>query len=155
MSVFIAEDDKAKVVRAIEEVLLRDGDGIELVECKFFKQYGSDTVEALLWKKGGVDLNDCERVHGAVSDALDALDDLFEGAYTLNISSMGLDRPIVSDDDFRRALDTEIECRLTDKSKHHGILAAYDANSITLDEDGRSGVISRKSLTKVQPYVRF
>lgn len=155
MADFIDEYGKAKVLEAVNAVLTSDNSGMELVEIKYFKEYGSDAVELFIWKKGGVDLNDCERIHNAVSNALDALDDLFVGAYTLKISSMGLDRPIVTDDDFRRALDTEIECKLADKSKCHGVLTAFDGESIVLSEGAKQRAIQRKFLTKVQPYVRF
>ncbi|MDE5600892.1 MAG: ribosome maturation factor RimP, partial [Clostridia bacterium] len=128
---------------------------VELVEVRYFKQYGSNTVELLIWKKSGISLNDCEDVHNLVSDELDKLDDLFSTAYTLNISSLGLDRKIVTDDDFRRALGTEIECVSVDKKKTVGVLDAYDGDSITVLAGTQKKTILRNNLTKVQPYVRF
>ena len=71
---------------------------------------------------------------------------------------MGLDWPLKTDDDFRRALDTEIEIFDTNKKKSHGTLVAFDGESITIKTDGKNPKetkIQRNLLTKVQPYVRF
>ena len=154
-SVFISEDNKATVEAALKGAISSQFSDVELVEVRYFKQYGSNTVELLIWKKRGISLNDCEAVHNLVSDELDKLDDLFLTAYTLNISSLGLDRKIVTDDDFRRALETEIECVDKDKKKTVGVLEAYDSESITVISGTQKKTLLRNNLTKVQPYVRF
>lgn len=130
-------------------------DGTELVEVKFYREYGSFTVEALIWRKGGVDLDLCEKAHGAISDALDAVDELFEDSYVLKVSSMGLDRPISTDDDFRRALDTEIEFKDASGKKQHGVLTAFDEEKVTLATQKGEKIYDRKFITAVQPYIRF
>ena len=154
-SVFISEDNKATVEAALKDAISSQFSDVELVEVRYFKQYGSNTVELLIWKKSGISLNDCEAVHNIVSDELDKLDDLFLTAYTLNISSLGLDRKIITDDDFRRALETEIECVDKDKKKTVGVLEAYDSESITVISGTQKKTLLRNNLTKVQPYVRF
>ncbi len=150
----IDEESKRKVVDAIGEAI-GGLDGVELVETKFYSEYGSFTVEALIWRKGGVDLNLCEEAHNAISAALDSIEELFDGAYVLKVSSMGLDRPIVTDDDFRRALDTEIEFKDGEGKKQRGILKAYDSDRVTLTVKNADKVFERKYITKVQPYIRF
>lgn len=150
----LSEENKKQISDVISTAIAAIP-GLELVETKFYTEFGSRTVEALLWRKEGVDLNLCERAHGYISDALDSVDELFEGAYVLKVSSMGLDRPIVTDDDFRRALDTEIEFKGADGKKKHGVLKAYDAESITLSDEKGERNFDRKFITKVQPYIRF
>ncbi|MCM1305742.1 MAG: hypothetical protein NC037_04655 [Bacteroides sp.] len=152
---FISESDIAAVNAALTSVVADGFDGVEVVEVKFFKQYGTPAVELLIWKKGGVTLNDCEAVHNVVSAELDKFDAAFSEAYNLNVSSLGLDRKIVTDDDFRRALDTEIECIDSNKKKIHGVLKAYDSENIVLSDGAHEKNIKRNILTKVQPYVRF
>lgn len=145
-------------VRGMAAQAVQNFDGIELVDVSFYKQYGKLTVEAFLWKKEGITLDDCEAVHNVLSAMLDTIEDDFADDYYLNVSSSGLDRKIVTDDDYRRALDTEIECFDGSKKKTHGTLVAYDADSITLKTEGKTPkniVLTRKNLTKVQPYVRF
>ena len=150
----LSEDNKQKVISAISEALSAL-DGVELVETKFYTEYGAYTVEALIWRKGGVDLNLCEAAHGVISDALDRVDELFEGAYVLKVSSQGLDRKIVTDDDMRRALDTEIEFKDADGKKHRGTLKSFDENTLTIAAAKGDKVYDRKFITGVQPYIRF
>ena len=73
------------------------------MDVAFYKQYGKLTVEAFLWKKEGIDLDDCEKVHNLLSAKLDSIEDAFDEDYFLNVSSQGLDRKIVTNDDFRRS----------------------------------------------------
>src|SRR5690606_7546194 len=52
---------------------------------------------------GSMPVDDCEQVSLAVSPALD-VDDPIDGAYQLEISSPGIDRPLVRQDDFVNAI---------------------------------------------------
>lgn len=146
-----AEIEKA-VVRAVNSL-----GGYETVEIRYTKEFGKLNLTVFIWHADEITLDDCEKVHNAVSDALDAEESMFPDDYVLNVSSQGLDRPIVTDDDFRRALGTEIEV-LTDKDRTHGVLKAYDAESFTLGTDDKpkeEKIIFRNNKTKVQPYIRF
>lgn len=154
VSAELAEKVKDLALAAVQSA----GDGIELVDVSFYKQYGKLTVEAYLWKKEGIGLDDCEKVHNLFSASLDALEDDFADDYVLNVSSSGLDRKIVTNDDFRRALDTEIECIDAQKNKTHGVLISFDDENVVVKTDGKKPkeiTLKRNLLTKVQPYVRF
>ena len=108
-------------------------DGVELVELGFKKEYGKLNVTVYLWKKEGIALNDCEKVHNVVSERLDTIESELPDEYVLNVSSSGLDRKIVTNDDFRRALDTEIEVFDNTKAKQHGVLKEYDDEKIVIE----------------------
>lgn len=154
----IFEDAKAVVEKTVSNLIETFGNGVELVDIKYFKEYGKFNITVYIWKKEGISLNDCEAIHNVVSPALDEFDDFFPEEYVLNISSMGLDRQIVSDNDLRRALDTEIEIFLDDKSKTHGVLEKYSDEFITIRigvNNSQSKSICKKNITKVQPYIRF
>lgn len=154
----IAEEVRQKVKNLALEAASEADENIELVDVAFYKQYGKLTVEALIWKKNGIDLDDCEKVHNLLSEKLDSIDEDFDDDYILNVSSQGLDRKIVTDDDFRRALDTEIEVFDQNKKKSHGTLLSFDNDNIVIKTDGKNPKevkIQRNLLTKVQPYVRF
>lgn len=152
---FLSDESEAAIRDCVTAVV--EADGGELVELRFAEEYGSPAVTAFVWRKEGVTLDDCERVHNALSDALDALDNLFPDEYVLNVSSMGLDRPVVTDDDFRRSLGVELEV-VEGKKKIHGVLARYDGDTFTLVDESKHGkeiTISRNNKAKVQPYIRF
>lgn len=152
---YLSEENEAAIRQTVLAVV--EADGGELVELRFSEEYGSPALTAFVWREDGVTLDDCERVHNALSDALDAVDNLFPDEYVLNVSSMGLDRPVVTDDDFRRSLGVELEVA-DGKKKVHGVLARYDADTFTLVDESKHGkeiTISRNNKAKVQPYIRF
>ena len=65
--------------------------GVEVVEVEF-KQGKNPALTLFIEKDGGVDLDACESFHRAVNDPLDELDPTFGQAYTLNVSSLGVDK---------------------------------------------------------------
>ena len=132
--------------------------GLELVEVAFKNEYSKLNLYVYIWKREGIEFSDCEAVHNLLSDKLDAIEDEFPINYVLNVSSSGLDRKIVSDDDFRRALGTEIEVVINNKDKPHGILKEYDNENFVIVVPGKTPterIISRNTKTKIQPYIRF
>lgn len=135
--------------------------GYEIVEVNFSKEYRKLNLNFFIYKKGGVDLNDCENFSNALDSLLEELADKFPSDYVLNVSSPGLDRPIVSDDDFRRALDTEIEVFINDDKKEavRGKLKAFDTEKITVSENKKGQIkeinILRQNIQKAQPWIKF
>lgn len=135
--------------------------GYEIVEVNFSKEYRKLNLNFFIYKKGGVDLNDCENFSNALDSLLEELADKFPSDYVLNVSSPGLDRPIVSDDDFRRALDTEIEVFINGDKKEavRGKLKAYDTEKITVSENNKGQIkeinILRQNIRKAQPWIKF
>lgn len=135
--------------------------GYEIVEVNFSKEYRKLNLNFFIYKKGGVDLNDCENFSNALDSLLEELADKFPSDYVLNVSSPGLDRPIVSDDDFRRALDTEIEVFINDDKKEavRGKLKAFDTEKITVSENKKGQIkeinIFRQNIRKAQPWIKF
>ncbi len=90
-------------------------------------------------------IDDCAALSHRISDRLDALEDagevLIEGAYRLEVSSPGIDRPLTRPKDFAAWIGHEarIELReLLDKRKRfRGDLTGFDAdtNTISIEED--------------------
>jgi len=76
---------------------------IELVEVVLRGSPGQQLIRLDIDRAGtrGIDISDCQRVSRELGDVLDRTD-LLPGNYTLEVSSPGIDRPIRSEDDFRR-----------------------------------------------------
>ncbi len=85
--------------------------GIELVEVVCVGQGPRSVVRVLIDKPGGVTVIDCERAHKALGPALDVADP-FPHAYTLEVSSPGLDRPFKRLQDYQRAIGKEVSLKL-------------------------------------------
>ncbi len=80
---------------------LAEQEGMELVDAEFGGPGGRTTLRLYIDKPGGVSLDDCTALSRAVSAALD-VEDPIEGAYDLEVSSPGLDRPLRTPEHFER-----------------------------------------------------
>ncbi|MGE0467838.1 MAG: Ribosome maturation factor RimP [Candidatus Nitrospira kreftii] len=85
--------------------------GLELVDVVCVGQGPRSVVRVLINKPGGVTITDCEQAHKALGPALDVADP-FPHAYTLEVSSPGLDRPFKRLQDFQRAIGKEVSFKL-------------------------------------------
>jgi ribosome maturation factor RimP len=75
--------------------------GFELVDVELKRDRSGAQVRLYVDKEGGIGLEDLQSVSEEVSAILDA-EDPIEGAYTLEVSSPGLDRPLKGEADYRR-----------------------------------------------------
>lgn len=85
--------------------------GLELVDVVCVGQGPRSIVRVLIDKSGGVSITDCEQAHKALGPALDVADP-FPHAYTLEVSSPGLDRPFKRSQDYHRAIGKEVNLKL-------------------------------------------
>jgi ribosome maturation factor RimP len=89
-------------------------------------------------------VEDCAAISRTVSAILD-VEDPISGAYTLEVSSPGLDRPLVRPNDFERfaGLEAKIELResLNGRRRYRGVLAGCaDAVVTIVTEDGTAAL---------------
>ena len=132
--------------------------GYELVETEYKKIYGNPTLTFYIYKKGGITLEDCEKVSNAIDPILENNDISYGAFYHLNVSSLGLDRPILTNDDYRRNLGEDIEVLFDENSKKkktHGILISYNDDEIVIEEKGKQVTYERINLSTVRPYIKF
>ena len=92
-------------VERVRSVALRvaDGHGFELVDVELKRAGGGAVLRLFVDKPGGIGLDDLQSVSEEVSAVLDA-EDPIQGAYTLEVSSPGLDRPLKGEADYRRSV---------------------------------------------------
>jgi ribosome maturation factor RimP len=87
---------------------------------------------------GTMTVEDCEEVSRAISPTLD-VEDPIEKAYHLEISSPGIDRPLVRKIDFEAAIGhlakIETDVRVGDKKRFKGRITAVEADTFTLERD--------------------
>jgi ribosome maturation factor RimP len=97
-----------KVLRIAEPVCVASG--FELVDVRFTMDQGHWVLRIFIDRLGevGVDVNDCERMSRELSAVLD-VEDPIPQAYSLEVSSPGIDRPLRTAEHFRRHLGEEIK----------------------------------------------
>ena len=152
----------SKISEKIEEFLtpIVEELGYEIVEVEFAKKYNGDNLTVFIDKPGGgININDCETVHNAIDEPLDELNPTNDKPYTLNVSSPGIDRPIVTDKDYNRNIGEVLEVKLFEaiqkKKLFVGSLIDFNAETVTLDIDGKTLEIERKKIAKATKYINF
>jgi ribosome maturation factor RimP len=101
----IADNGLAQRVGRIVEPVLR-GLGLRLVRVKISASQ-SPVLQIMAERPDGtMSIEDCERASVEISPTLD-VEDPISPAYRLEISSPGIDRPLVRESDFRRAIGHE------------------------------------------------
>ena len=132
--------------------------GFELCDVEFQKEYGNWVLTLYIDKPGGVTIDDCELVSKAVDPILDEKDPI-EQQYYLSVSSLGLDRPLKKDGDYRRNMGNDISVKLyapfNGKKEYTGRLSAFDDTSLTIETEDGSVCINRKDAASVKPVVTF
>ncbi|WLR93064.1 ribosome maturation factor RimP [Shinella zoogloeoides] len=112
--------------------------GYRLVRVRLSAQNGA-TLQIMCERPDGtMTVEDCEQVSMAVSPVLD-VEDPIDKAYHLEVSSPGMDRPMVRKSDFSRWLGHLLKCEtsiLVDSRKRfRGKIVATDENGFTLERD--------------------
>jgi ribosome maturation factor RimP len=85
---------------------------------------------------GGISLDDAADVSREISAMLDEVNALGEVAYTLEVSSPGVDRPLTEPRHWRRAVGRLVKVKVTGEGTVEGRIRAADADGVTLDLAG-------------------
>lgn len=131
-------DLKSKIDSLIESIAERRE--CEVVESDLFQVGRRQLLRIYIDKVGGVTVGDCQAFSRELGAALD-LEDLLPDAYTLEVSSPGLDRPLRSTKDFLRKKGREIRLGLAEPIEGRKTLVALllDADEEFLHLELKSG----------------
>ena len=113
--------------------------GLELYHVDWRQGASRGVLALTIDRPGGVTLDDCEAASRAAEGVLDAAPEL-ETAYSLEVASPGLDRPLWTLADCSRFVGKRVAVRLVAKvegtAKLKGMLEKVDGDVLTvLDED--------------------
>ncbi len=100
------DDTQVSQIQALAEPILSER-GMELVELTCRPQGGQLHVRLLVDRSGGVTIQQCAQVNQRLGAAMET-GQVIEGGYTIEVSSPGLDRPLVTPRDFQRAIGEEL-----------------------------------------------
>ena len=85
--------------------------GYELVDLEYKKEGPHWCLRLYIDKPGGITLDDCQEVSQRVGDVLDIKDPIPHN-YFLEVSSVGLDRPLKKEEDFVRFKGRNVDLKL-------------------------------------------
>lgn len=106
-------------------------------------------------RDGGVTLDDIAAATRAVSDLLDDSDLMGEAAYTLEVTSRGVDRPLIEPRHWRRNRDRLVKASLRDGSQVTGRVGDSDDSGVTLDVSGSPRRLAYADVTKALVQIEF
>ena len=110
-------------------------------------------VQVLIDRDGGVDLDLVAAVSREISDALDATDLLGNNPYTLDVGSVGIDRPLSLSRHFRRNKNRLVEIETTAGEVFIDRILESNENSITFKETAK--ILDISEIKKAQVQVEF
>jgi ribosome maturation factor RimP len=112
--------------------------GLELVEATFRKEGGRRILRVTVDREGGVDLDAISEASERISRRLD-IEDFTPGAYTLEVSSPGVERPLREPRDFERRVGQKVKVKTAEpvdgSRTHSGLIAAADGEGIVLSTE--------------------
>lgn len=142
--------------RIVEPMLARMGFDLVLVE---YRREAVGTVLRLyVDREGGVTLDDCARVSQEVSALLD-VEDPVPGAYHLEVSSPGLNRPLARERDFVRFAGQSAKVVTVDaiegRRTFQGVLGGIAEGAVVITVDGRAYRIPLGAIARANIEYRF
>jgi len=132
--------------------------GYELVDVEYIKEKSDYYLRIFIHKQGGVSLDDCQIMSENLSIILDETD-IIKDPYYLEVSSPGLDRPLVTDKDLERNIGKEIELSLykavNDQKKYEGKLIGYNKKNISIETIDNENIFDRKDISIIRLTIKF
>ncbi len=140
---FLRETGLAAEVAEIVEPVLADL-GFRLV--RVMVTGGADRILQIMAERpdGTITIDDCERISKSLSPVLDVADPL-PGGYRLEVSSPGIDRPLVRPSDFENWSGHEVKLELNTpvdgRNRFKGVLEGFESGEVRIAADaGELGI---------------
>ncbi len=102
--------------------------GFELEQLQVQQAGRKQLVKVVVDGEDGIGLDDVAEVSRAVSEALDAREDVLAAAYTLEVTSPGLDRPLTKPRHWRRAHLRKVAVRTAGDEQEKFLARVGDAD---------------------------
>ncbi len=143
--------------------------GLELVDVRIAREPGGSVLRVLIdrarppgvpMNEGGVSLDDCTDVSRDLSTALDVTEEgghgLLSGNYRLEVSSPGVDRPLVKLNDFVRFAGETVKMTTRmpiatpagERRKLQGKLLGITGRDVRLTQDGHEVLVPHAEIVK-------
>jgi len=132
---------------------LAANEGMEIVDIQFRREgsRGSKVLRLYLDKENGPSVDDLTRVSRQLGELLDT-HDAVEGAYTLEVSSPGINRPLKKPEHFERVVGKRIRVRtramIDGRRSFLGVLQAISEGQISVQQEGKTYRIPLSDIEK-------
>jgi ribosome maturation factor RimP len=109
--------------------------GFGLVNLTYRREGRQWVLRLMIEAEGGVGLDDCAKASNQLSAVLET-EDIIPQSYLLEVSSPGLDRPLFTEDDYRRFAGRRVNLRthapIAGRRRFQGVLLGCDNGHVAL-----------------------
>ena len=132
--------------------------GCELWDVEYVREGSERYLRLYIDKDGGIDIEDCEKVHRAMDPILDEKDPIAE-SYHFEVCSAGLERPLKRASDFEKFMESPILVKLyrprNGLKELPGILRGYEEGRVTLEAGKETITFEKSEVALVRLRVEF
>lgn len=115
-------------------------------------------IQVFIDKPGGIKVDDCVTVSRSIEKVLDE-DELIKGPYNLEVSSPGIERPLIKGKDYVKYIGNKARVRTKEKIENQknfiGTIVKADDEEVTLSTDGQEKTLKYKDIDKANLVVEF
>lgn len=152
---------RTDIVHEVETLLqpITRAMGLETVDVQVAGEAQRTVLRVLVDRpEGGITVEECARVNEALGRQLD-LYDFFPHAYTLEVSSPGLDRPLRTDEEFRRFAGRRAELLAAEplggQRRFRGVLLGVVGDAVVVQIEQRQVHIPKAQIHQARLVVEL
>ena len=135
-----------------------EANGCSLWDVEYVREGSERYLRLYIDKPGGIDIDDCEKVHRAVDPILDEKDPIAE-SYHFEVCSAGLERTLKRPGDFERFMGSNITVKLyrprNGLKEIPCVLTGYDNGRITVTAGKETITFEKSEVALVRLRVEF
>ena len=132
--------------------------GCKIWDVEYVREGSERYLRIYIDKEGGVDIDDCEKVHRAIDPVLDEKDPIAE-SYHFEVCSAGLERALKRPGDFERFMGSAITVKLyrprNGLKEIPCVLSGYENGKITVTAGKETITFEKSEVALVRLRVEF
>ena len=132
--------------------------GCSLWDVEYVREGSERFLRLYIDKDGGIDIEDCEKIHRAMDPILDEKDPIAE-SYHFEVCSAGLERALKRPGDFEQFMNSPILVKLyrprNGLKEIPGILRGYEEGRVTVEAGKETITFEKSEVALVRLRVEF
>jgi ribosome maturation factor RimP len=132
--------------------------GCSLWDVEYVREGSERYLRIYVDKEGGIDINDCERIHRAIDPILDEKDPIAE-SYHFEVCSAGIELVLKKPENFLQFMNSPVLVKLyrprNGLKELPGILRGYEDGRITLEAGKETITFEKSEVALVRLRVEF
>ena len=140
---------QSDVASAIVPIIEADGNYLE--EVKIVNAGKRKLITVIVDGDSYLSLDQVASISRSISETLEKLPALGDGAFTLEVTSPGIDRPLTLPRHWKKNIGKLVNIELNDGSKVEGRIAGIDGEKISLEDS----VLDIKNIKKAHLQIEF